>query len=125
MITIAIVATCYSNKHDVEEQLFLKLVDCCVFLQSNTASSALFLTIGNIYSYRFGKQLQYMVGFVSCTRINLHSYFLIWTMLLNYCTLPIALLHVIAVVLNGSIVLKSNFYFCLLAAIWALRVMRP
>jgi len=125
MNTMAILAMCYSNKHGAEEQLFPKSVDCEVLYNNNTASSALFSSIGNIYLFWFGKQLQYTVGFISCTRVNLHSYFLLGLMLLNYWTLPIAPLHVIVVVLNGSIVLKSNFYFCLLATILALQVMRP
>ena len=75
---------CYYEEYDVEEQLFPKPVDCAVLYNRNTASSALFCSIGNVYSFWFGKQLQYMVGFVSCMRIDVHSYFLLGMMLLNY-----------------------------------------
>ena len=120
-----ILATWHSKEHDVHEQLFPKSDDCCVLYNQNTASSALFSTIGNIYLFRFGKQPRCMVRLISSMRIGLYDYFLVGTMLFNIETLPIELLHTIAVVLNSPIVLKSSFRYCHRTAIFALRVVRP
>jgi len=106
----------HSKEHVVEPQLFPKLVDCCVFVQWNTASFALFCTIGSVYPFQFGKQPHYTVRLISSMRIGLHGYFLIGKMLFQFGTLPIEPLHTITVVLNSHIVLKSNFHFCLLLA---------